>query len=56
MNIDEFGNRSHEANVETVIRNVTLADGIESGLSLGWIQFLVFFIKIRNYVFDCTFL
>lgn len=56
MNVDEFGDGSHEAHVETIVGDVALFDGIESGLSFRRVEFLVFFIKIRNYVFDCTLL
>lgn len=56
MNIDKFWNWSHKTHIETFVWNVTLLDCIKGWLCFRWVKFLVFFIKIRNYVLDCTFL
>lgn len=56
MDINELGDGPHKANVETFVGNIAFANGAEIGLVFWWVELLVFFIKIRNYIFDCTFL
>lgn len=52
MDIDKLGDWAHEADIKAVVVNITLFNSVEIGLGLGWIEFFVFFIKIRNYIFD----
>lgn len=55
MNVNKVGNWAHESDIETLIGNVSFLDGVEGRLGLRWVEFFVFFIKIRNYVLNCTF-
>lgn len=56
MDINELGYGPHETNVETFVGNIAFTNGTEIGLVFWWVELLVFFIKIRNYIFDCTLL
>ena len=55
MNVNKVRNWAHESNIETLIGNVAFLNGVKSRLCLRRVEFFVFFIKIRNYVLNCTF-